>query len=179
MNTPEFLAALRNEIVEAEKMEAEYVKWKLIAVGSVASISLGFTPGSAPSATLNKLELLLCAIPLICIYIDFVSINVILRIATIGAYLRKTGSKYEQFVLSATEKGATPFSFQISALYGSSIAFNLILIGLSFTHLSADWIRHAYIFGGLSGLIIGIFSWTLCRMKLYRLEQLSEKQYLP
>lgn len=174
MNTPEFLAALRNEIVEAEKIEAEYIKWKLIAVSSVASISLGFGTGSSATASPYKLELLLCAIPLICAYIDFASINVVLRIATIGAYFRKIGSEYEKFVLSCSKDDAKHFIFQTAAQYGSSIVFNFILIGMSFTHLSADWMRTAYLLGGLSGLVIEIFSWMLCKMKLHRLEELSE-----
>ena len=176
MDTPEFFAALRNEIVEAEKTETEYIKWKLIAVGSVASISLGFTPGSAPPQHSVRLDLLLCAIPLICAYIDFVSINVVLRIATIGAYLRKAGIEYEKFVFDCAKSDANPFIFQTTALYGSSIVFNLVLVGMSFIPLAADWIRQAYLLGGLSGLVIGIFSWAICKRKLYLLEIMSTKQ---
>lgn len=175
MNTPEFLAALRNEIIEAQKMEAEYIKWKLIAVSSVASISLGFTPGSPSPTSSTKLDLLLCAIPLICAYIDFASINVMLRIATIGAYLRRVGSEYEKFVSSCLRDDAKPFTFQTMALYGSTFIFNFVLIGMSFTTLSAPWVQTAYLLGGLSGLVVGIFSWMLCNMKLHRLDEMSKR----
>ena len=51
MDTPEYLSALRNEIVESQKTQAEFLKWKLIAVGVVSSISLGLTDSHAKSAS--------------------------------------------------------------------------------------------------------------------------------
>ncbi len=39
MDTPEILATLRNEIIEPQKTQAEFLKWKLIAVSADQLIS--------------------------------------------------------------------------------------------------------------------------------------------
>src|SRR4051794_10676267 len=87
--------ALRTEIIESQKTQAEFIKWKLIAVGAITSISLGLTGSPAASTDRNGLRLLLCGIPLVCAYVDFVSLHIMMRIVAIGAFLRQSGSAYE------------------------------------------------------------------------------------
>jgi hypothetical protein len=59
-----------------------------------------------------------------------------IRIVTIGTYLKKIGSEYESFVFLTRERRANPFVFETAALFGASLVFNLVLIGVSFTSLS-------------------------------------------
>ena len=174
MDTSEVLCALRNEIIESQKTQADFLKWKLIAVGAVSSISLGFTPASAPPANPQGLELLLCAIPLICAYIDFVSLHIMIRIVTIGAYLKKIGNEYENFVFLTRQTGANPFIFETAALHGSSFVFNLVLIGISFTNISTIWVQKAYLLGGVLGLVVAAFSWVLYTMRAQRVRALAQ-----
>src|SRR3954469_4616426 len=112
MDTRDSLLALRHEIVESQKTQAEFLKWKLIAIGAVSSISLGFTPSSPQMANSQGLQLLLCSIPLICAYTDFISLHIMIRIVTIGTYLKGTGSEYETFVFRTRERGGNPFIFE-------------------------------------------------------------------
>jgi hypothetical protein len=174
MDTPEILCALRNEIIESQKTQAEFLKWKLIAVSAVGSISLGFTPVAPPAANLHGLELLLCAIPLICAYIDFVSLHVMIRIVTIGTYLKKIGSEYESFVFLTRERGANPFIFETAALHGSSFVFNLVLIGISFTDIATAWVRQAYLLGGVLGVFVAVLSWIFYTMRAQRVFELAK-----
>jgi hypothetical protein len=172
MDTPEYLSALRNEIVESQKTQADFLKWKLIAVGVVSSISLGLDP-QAKSANPVGLQWLLCAIPLICAYTDFVSLHVMIRIVTIGTYLRNTGSEYEKFVFRIRERGANPFIFEIAALHGSSFIFNIVLIGISFAGVATPSIEKAYLLGGLLGLVVTALSWVFYTMRAQRVSELS------
>jgi hypothetical protein len=174
MDTPEILAALRNEIIESQKTQAEFLKWKLIAVSAVSSISLGFTPVAGPAPNPRGLELLLCAIPLICAYIDFVSLHIMIRIVTIGTYLKKTGSEYESFVFLTRERGANPFVFETAALHGSSFVFNITLIGISFIGIAADWVQKAYFVGGVLGVFVAAFSWSFYTKRARRVFELAQ-----
>lgn len=174
MDTPEVMTALRTEIIESQKTQAEFLKWKLIAVSAVGSISLGFTPVATQTANSQGLALLLCAVPLICAYIDFVSLHIMIRIVTIGTYLKKKGSEYESFVFLTRERGANPFIFETIALHGSSIIFNLVLIALSFAPIVTSWVQHAYLLGGLAGIFVAVFSSIFYTMRAQRVRELSQ-----
>jgi hypothetical protein len=166
---------LRTEIIESQKTQAEFIKWKLIAVGAIASISLGFTGSTAASANRNGLQLLLCAIPLVCAYVDFVSLHIMIRIVTIGAFLRQSGSAYEGFVFRTRQSGANPFIFETAALHGASFVFNAVLIGLSFADVAAEWISKAYLLAGILGLVFTAFAWVLYTIKFHRVIDLSQQ----
>lgn len=174
IDTPEIHCALRNEIIESQKTQAEFLKWKLIAVSAVGSISLGFTPVAPPAANEHGLQLLLCAVPLICAYIDFVSLHIMIRIVTIGTYLKRIGSEYENFVFLARKRRANPFVFETAALFGSSLVFNFVLFGISFTGVATDWLRQAYVLSGLLGIAVAVFSWIFFTMRARRIFELAQ-----
>jgi hypothetical protein len=175
MDTPEVFSALRTEIIESQKTQAEFLKWKLIAVSAVGAISLGFTPMETPPANLDRAALLLCAIPLICAYIDFVSLHIMIRIVTIGTYLQKIGSEYERFVFLTRERGANPFIFETTALHGSSTIFNLVLVALGFSEIvtCTEAVNHAYILCGLGGIFVAVASWIFYTRRAQRVRELS------
>jgi hypothetical protein len=168
--------ALRTEIVESQKTQAEFIKWKLIAVGAIASISLGLTGSTAASPDPNGLRLLLCGIPLVCAYVDFVSLHIMMRIVAIGAFLRHSGSAYEGFIFRTRESGANPFVFETAALHGASFVFNAVLIGLSFADLGPEWISKAYLLAGILGLLFTVFAWVLYTIKFRRVIDVSQQQ---
>ena len=123
---------LRAEIIESQKAQADFLKWKLISVATVASISLGLASTSNP--TVEGAKLLLCLVPLICAYVDLTSLHIMIRIIMIGIYLKRVGNAYEGFVFEVRNRTATsPFVFEAVALHGSSVAFNAIIVGLGFT----------------------------------------------
>jgi hypothetical protein len=101
--------ASRIEIIESQKTQAEFIKWKPIAVGAIASISLGLTGSAAASPNPKGLQLLLCAIPLVCAYVDFVSLNIMMRIVTIWRLLETVGKRVREVRLSDASKWCESF----------------------------------------------------------------------
>jgi hypothetical protein len=101
---------LRDEIIESQKSQADFLKWKLIALAGIGSVSLGV--GSTSSVPKGA-ELLVCLIPLICLYVDLISLHIMIRIITIGVYLKMTGSEYERLAFELRDKSfANPFAFE-------------------------------------------------------------------
>src|SRR5215212_5242600 len=122
-------STLRAEIVEAQKLGADFLKWKLIGIASVASVALGIA-GAAPT---DKALVTLCVIPLICAYTDIVSLDLVTRIAVIAAYLRRKNDEYENFVSLLRSGPKNPFRLGLLTIYLSSAAVNVLLLifGLS------------------------------------------------
>jgi hypothetical protein len=155
--------SLRAEIVESQKSQADYLKWKLIAVGAIGAIVLAGGRGTK--------TLLACLVPMLCAYVDLISIHLMIRILTIGIYLRERGDRYEIYTFTLREKsGRDPYIFEVVALHGSSIAFDLIIILAGFvsifTHILSVAVSVTLIFSGLVGVI-----WTLLLFYLYRSRQ--------
>ncbi len=82
-----------------------------------------------------------------------------IRIMTIGNYLKESGDAYEQFVFAVRNTtGASPYVFEAIALHGSSVAFNAIIVALGFTlpHGAGNWPSNyltAYIVTGAFGIV--------------------------
>jgi hypothetical protein len=123
---------LRHEIVESEKTQADFLKWKFILIAAVGSVSLGFN--SVANYSSEGAQLLLCVVPLLCAYVDLISLHIMGRIITVGKYLMCIGDEYERFVFAVRERvGASPYAFEAIALHGSSVVLNAVLLGLGFS----------------------------------------------
>ncbi|MDB5344083.1 MAG: hypothetical protein JWP89_2460 [Schlesneria sp.] len=153
---------LREEIIESQKSQADFLKWKLISVAAVASASLGFSLPSN-SAT-DSARLLLCLVPLICSYVDLISLHLMIRILTIGIFLKLSGNQYERFVFEVRKlSAANPFVFEAVALHGSSLVFNIIILGLGFGLQGPNWPQHllmAYMVAGGLGVGATVLLWV-------------------
>jgi hypothetical protein len=160
---------LRDEIIETQKSQAEILKWKLISVAAVATVSLGF--GMPASPTGQESRILLCLIPFLCLYVDLISLHFMIRVLTIGVYLKLTGDPYEKFVFAMRAESATnPFVFETFALHGSSSLFNALLFllgaGLYVRDLiekkaGTEYFVTAYIVASLLGFVFSIILWLL------------------
>lgn len=165
-NEDEYAVALREEIIGAKRTQTDFLKWKLIAVGAVAGVTFGVAPG-ADASDVERVSLLLCAIPLICAYTDFISLHIMLSIITIGAYLKESKDPYETFVFALREKKINPFRLEALALHGSSLAFNIVLIALGMlgfffsTYINSALVSWLYIISGGFGLALTLLSWKL------------------
>jgi len=154
-------ASLRHEIVESQKSQTDFLKWKLIAVAAVASAAFGFP---REGTTTSEAQLLLCLVPLICAYVDLISLHLMARIITIGVYLKLSGDQYEQLVFDTRVRSASnPFVFEAVALHGSSFVFNAILLGLGFALTYTKNVLDAYkVFGtfglGVTALVLVLYS---------------------
>jgi hypothetical protein len=155
--------SLRTEIIESQKAQADFLKWKLISVGALGSVTLT-SSGNA--------RLLACLVPLLCAYVDLISIHLMIRIVTIGAYLRERGDPYEGYTFAFRERsGQNPYIFEVTALHGSSLAFDMIIfvigfISLAFPTLLIMPVAAAFICCGLVGSL-----WTAFIFVLYNYRQ--------
>lgn len=177
--SPELLAALRHEIVESQKTQADFLKWKLIAIAAVASIAFGFTPRASEASDGNT-RYLLCLVPLICAYVDLISLHIMSRIVIIGTFLRAKADTYEKFVLHARKEAGNPFVFEVGALHGSSFVFNFTLVFLGWLlspdRASGSWTSsetRSYIIAGLLGAAFTVLSWILYAIRAKEVSRLA------
>lgn len=166
---------LRTEIIESQKTQADLMKWKLISVAAIASLGLK-SDGSSGEGT----KLLMCLVPFVCAYVDLIALHLMLRILTIGSYLKKYGDPYETFVFDVREKTATnPFVFEAVAMLASSGVFDATVVVLGFVLLiskGSGWRREyliAYIVFGVLGIVATIVFWRMHFRRTKEIERVA------
>jgi hypothetical protein len=170
---------LRQEIIESQKTQADFLKWKLISVATVGAISFGFT--SNVKLTASSAKLLLCMVPMLCAYVDLISLHLMIRIITIGLYLKIQGNNYESYVGQIRERSkANPFIFEVGALHGSSLLFNIIVVGLGFALPKGpdNWPEQyltAYVVAGMLGIVWTIFLWMIYTFRVNEVDRLAKE----
>jgi hypothetical protein len=98
----------RQELIETQKARTSLLKWKIAIVSVLAAVGLGIM---FPNTTTTQRGVLLCLIPLACLYVDMLHMSLGLRIHGIAAFLREKATyvnpdnehfrDYEQFVHDA------------------------------------------------------------------------------
>src|SRR2546421_9370237 len=68
-----------NEIIEAQKIRSDLLKWKIIVVAALGATGLGLSTQS-----LAYTDLVLCCIPFVCAYLDLLCRHLSLRIRVIS-----------------------------------------------------------------------------------------------
>jgi hypothetical protein len=184
------MSSLRTEIIEAQKVRSEILKWKLILVAALGAVGLGF---SNPNTVVPNAYLVLLLIPLVCFYVDLLCKHMSLRIIVIGDFLR-FGSKaeeedaaYESFVYEARtmgpRKNMNAFAFEEWALDGSTVVLSLLvmLVGLASSRLAIPISandRYLFIGSGLAGLVLTCTVHSLYKRRVKTLEGLVVKHSL-
>jgi hypothetical protein len=176
------MSSLRQEIVEAQKVRSELLKWKLILVAALGAVGLGF---SNPNIVVPNAYLVLLLIPLVCFYVDLLCKHMSLRMIVIGAFLR-FGSKdedaaYERFVSEARAMGPRRsmniFAFEEWALEGSTVVLSLLVmfvglapgsLGISISAID----RYLFIGSGLAGLVLTFLVRFFYKRRVMTLERL-------
>src|ERR1022692_3350631 len=77
------MGELRQEILQAQQTRSDLLKWKLGLVGAIGAVGLGL----AGSRVSSHADLVLCAVPLVCVYVDLLCRHLSLRILVIGTFL--------------------------------------------------------------------------------------------
>lgn len=159
---------LRQEIIESQRSQAEFLKWKLIAVAAIGGLALSYSGVDDPKKSFwSGLDqrFLLCLIPIICAYVDLISIHLMLRIVVIGTYLRKTKEllpnqetkDYESFLCDIRKlKDGHPFMLELHALHGSSILISLLVLVFGLIIFFTNPEGWAFVVSGLGGMVFTI-----------------------
>jgi len=125
---------LRQEIIASENARMDFLKYKLLSIAVLGAVGLGL---QGQNGILNKdIDYVLCLIPLVCVYVDFLSYHNNIRILVISRYLWNQNDKYENFISdlyaaidSNTEfKGRDLFNMEDFVLIWSSIFISALLI---------------------------------------------------
>jgi hypothetical protein len=153
---------ISTEIVESQKARSELLKWKIIVVSILATVGFGI------STTLSKLEWAFCLIPLVCAYVDALSLHLNLRIYSIGKWhtldLGKGLDKefeymqhYEKFTSQAYKKGA--YSLEKWTILYSSLLINIFIASMPYLELVELSIvnKEVVLLFGLFGFVITLF----------------------
>lgn len=103
--------SLRNEIINAQDSRSDLLKWKLLLVAGLgtAGLGLGSFAKEGNAESIFYPELLLCLIPFVCLYVDFLCRHLNLRMSVIGQFLRydptdETCRHYEKFCSEMAKK---------------------------------------------------------------------------
>ncbi len=151
---------LRSEIIESQRSQADLLKWKLVATAAIGALAL--SPRGEGSAPSDEMRLLLCFIPLVCAYVDLISVHLMLRMVVIGTYLRlsKQGNEkvldYESWLVQVRHRQrGDPLAFEVLALHGSSFVFSaLVAIGGFVLRLPDSRYSYLFLLSGLFGIVI-------------------------
>jgi hypothetical protein len=176
------LEAFRNEIVEAEKGRIDLLKWKLILIAGIGTIGLGL--GSAEKITNPILppHLLLCFIPLVCVYVDSLCQSLQTRILVISEFFqhyqyRTSDDKmthfheYERFCNEVRPE----FHLEDWAQQGSTIGFSLVILALATTLEPLATVKGAFFMFCAIGIVLTIFLEILQRRKHKNIKKVAYK----
>jgi hypothetical protein len=99
VETREELLKLREEVLNTQSARSDLLKYKLLAVGGIGAAGLGL----AGSEATGNVDLVLAAVPLVCLYIDLLCRHLSLRILVTGAFMRTLDNEdqfgaYERYV---------------------------------------------------------------------------------
>ena len=147
---------LRAEVMQAQATRSDLLRWKLIAIGAIGSVGLGLA-GARPR---THADLVLCALPPVCLYVDLLCLNLNLRMILISAYARQTLatvepaatlSKYEKFVGEVRAKH-DPFALEGAAVWASTVLVSVVVLlyGLLGAHVHGA-VAAAFIASGATG----------------------------
>jgi hypothetical protein len=119
---------LREEIIAFQQAQAEIKKWKVIGIGAVFALGLGYSAQQAGDTSLA-----LFAIPFVTVYCDLLIRDYDLRIAILGRFISKGEdglARYEQFIHGLGPKGISWWISGHIADTMSSIVTNLAIPAL-------------------------------------------------
>jgi len=133
---------LREEILNSQAVRSDLLKYKLVIAGALGAAGLGLAGANAAGHS----DLVLCAVPLACLYVDLLCRHLSLRILVIGMFFRaqagsaadtndevKELAAYEDFVEEARDLGrrvsflwkSDVFGLEDAAVTWSTVALSL------------------------------------------------------
>jgi len=175
--TGQEFAALRSEIVQAQQMGSDFLKWKLIGTASVAALGLGL--GESSPMVSSETNLLICLIPLICAYVDLARLDLVVRVVSIARFLSISGDRYEQFIDELRESPVKPFMFAPIAVHLSSAVMNILIFGAGVYGRNNGWPHlraNVFMLVGAVGLIATLLLWWKHNSMIRKISKYKPKQ---
>lgn len=189
------MSTLRQEIIESQKIRADFLKWKLIIVSVLGGAALGFSG----QAVAGNLALALALIPPACLYVDVLCAHNSLRIIVIGTFKRKSkccagcsadcDCEYENFAKRCGGKPVEAFRMEdgvlscftnlvsalvavlgVSILCDIEVVLDLIFVKPSWPKTAMGW---PFVVSGISVIWIGILmrqQFNRCVKEIEKLE---------
>jgi hypothetical protein len=173
---------LRQEILQAQTVRSDLLKWKLALVGGLGAAGLGF----AGSEGLRDADLVLCAIPPVCVYVDLLCRHLSLRILVVGRFLYSASGSdatfspigaYEDFgqrtrnLTDGSDRRRSAFDLEEWALAWSSFALSLAIAVYGLARPS--WLAVPFLVSGAVGLAVTWLAQRLFRDRFDRVVGLS------
>ena len=152
---------LREEVLLYQEQQGKLRLWKLVAIGAIASVSLGVAKQS------EKHFWLFALIPLVSLYVDLILRQLDLRICIIAKFIRSKDlgllSEYERAI--ETDEFSKIRAWQFNEILGGYITIGAsLLIGiLGMARNSPDAVAI------LLASIIGILG-TICLERMYKIK---------
>ena len=181
------MQTLRDEILQTQQTRSDLLKWKLVIAGALGSVGLGFA-GAEDSA--KNADLVLCAVPPVCVYVDLLSRHLSLRILVIGTFMRSHGGQYGASELAAYEahaqharklgrvpwylplRNVSAFALEDWAVSWSTIVLSIGVLGYGV--VGDPGFREPFIASGLIGLVVTVFAMSVYRRLFKATNRLAE-----
>jgi hypothetical protein len=160
---------LRQELMEAQKMRFHLIQWKLAIVAALGAAGLGLTGSKA----IPNGSLLLCLIPIACVYADALIYHQGVICHVIGEFLythgensdsldMRTFAAYENFAMSrrylSTQKGKKLDVYSLEKLdlhFASAlISASIVIVPLLFSHTRWPLFATSGVIGVISSLLL-------------------------
>ena len=97
---------LRDEVIQAQKIRADLIKWKLVLVAALGASGLGLGRSNTENGlSRESWYILLALIPLVCTYVDIAARHLNIRMLVIGDFMKTYAKTHpaESSVLCAYE----------------------------------------------------------------------------
>ena len=144
----EEISDLRTEIVESEKARIDFLKYKLMAIASLASIGLGFGAYQHNDIKIPA-DYVLCVIPFVCAYVDLICYHNTLRILVIANFLKYYDDPYEGYITKLTDARYL-FNMEDFVLHWSSVVVSCFVALYSLVPFATDKTK------GMTFLLVGL-----------------------
>jgi hypothetical protein len=153
------METLRAEVLQAQRTRSELLKWKLGLVGAIGAIGLGF----AGSRTSAHVDLVLCAVPPVCLYVDLLCRHLTLRMLVISAFFQRNRARSQDWeaikeyekLAGAVRENRDAFALESWAVSGSTAAVSGAVFFYGVLLHGDDAVHIAFM---LSGFIAGAFT---------------------
>jgi hypothetical protein len=176
------LEAFRNEIVEAEKGRIELLKWKIILIAGLGTIGLGLSSSEKAVNPILPPYLLLCLIPLVCVYVDSLCQSLQTRILVISEFFQHYQYResddtihhfheYEKFCHDVREE----FHLEDWAQRGSTIGFSLVILALAVTLEALAKVKVAFFIVCSIGILLTVLLEILQKRKHRNIRKVAFK----